>query len=286
MRKRLLVFLPIVGIVGCGNGGALAPSTEGPPPGACAEGGPTCGTASDAGGNDAGRDGGSFTPPSDAGAASCFAVDRHRRADRGDGLDGELRRGELGHRRGARRCGVRGRGVRFRIRVRRAHGSVAMDALRGLPGGHRLYAGVYGELLWDRDEPGLILDLQGNEKGTFEALPVPSFAGNTVFYDGFVDGGQGATALTAVDIPSGATKWSFTADTVVCTPAVVAGASGQVFVGSQSGKVYELDEETGAQKSSATAADGGSVNCGVENASMAISGNRLLVSAGNTLVAY
>jgi outer membrane protein assembly factor BamB len=145
-------------------------------------------------------------------------------------------------------------------------------------GGGGAAPAVHQGLIWERDwaTGDVILDTSGNVQGAFSADTVPSFHAGTVFY-------EKAGTLSAVDIQSSTLKWSFTGDGTLCTSAVVAGA-GQVFVGSSSGKVYELDEMTGAQ----TSADdlGMAVTCGDESHAMAVAGGHLLVPTGDKLVVY
>ncbi|HEX7600032.1 MAG TPA: PQQ-binding-like beta-propeller repeat protein, partial [Polyangiaceae bacterium] len=89
--------------------------------------------------------------------------------------------------------------------------------------------------------------------------------------------------LTAVDAKTSALEWTFTGDGHLCTSPVVAGAGAQVFVGSSSGNVYELDEVSGAQKSVSNA---GKVTCGTETNAVSIGLGHLVVPTGNGLVAY
>jgi outer membrane protein assembly factor BamB len=70
----------------------------------------------------------------------------------------------------------------------------------------------------------------------------------------------------------------------VCTSPVIAGGAGQVFVGSTSGNVYELDEATGSQRSMHNV--GTPVTCYAEDSGMAVADGHLLVPAGSTLVVY
>jgi len=90
--------------------------------------------------------------------------------------------------------------------------------------------------------------------------------------------------LTAIDVESNVTKWSFAGDQTLCTSAMIAGLGGQVFVGSSLGNVYELDEATGVQRSVDIA--GTAVSCSSVVSGMAIAENHLLVPVGNDLVAY
>jgi outer membrane protein assembly factor BamB len=146
-------------------------------------------------------------------------------------------------------------------------------------GGGGAAPATYNGLVWARDAFGadIILDSAGNAKGSFEADVVPSFHDGTVFY-------VKSNTLTAVDIATSTVKWSFSGDHGLCTSAVIAGAGGQVFVGSSTGNVYELNEEAGTQTSVSDA--GSAVTCGSETQSMALSATHLLVPAGGRLVVY
>lgn len=69
-----------------------------------------------------------------------------------------------------------------------------------------------------------------------ETIPVPAFHGSTGFF-------LNINSLEARDISSGALKWSFTGDgTLSSAPIVV---NGMVYIGSASGKLYAVDENSG-----------------------------------------
>jgi hypothetical protein len=138
---------------------------------------------------------------------------------------------------------------------------------------------VYQGKIWQRDwaEGNVIVDSSGHPHGTFAADTPPSFDGGIAFY-------MSKHTLTAVDLETSQVKWTFMGDGRLCSSAAIAGRGGQVFVGSASGLVYELDEATGAVRSMDDA--GAPVSCGAEGASMAVGGNHLVVSAGNNLVVY
>jgi outer membrane protein assembly factor BamB len=146
-------------------------------------------------------------------------------------------------------------------------------------GGGGAAPSVYEGYVWERDwaSGDVIFSLAGMTAGSFSAQYVPSFFGGTALY---VD----SESLSAIDVQSRVLKWSFAGDNQICTSAVIAGAGGQVFVGSQSGNVYEIDAATGNQVSVSNA--GNPVTCGSETQSMAIAAGHLFVPAGNTLVAY
>lgn len=146
-------------------------------------------------------------------------------------------------------------------------------------GGGGAAPAVHNGLIWERDwaEGNVIIDTAGHSVGSFAASAVPAFDADTVFYEA-----QGT--VSAVDIMTDTLRWSFSGDGQLCTSPVVAGAGGQVFVGSQSGKVYELDATTGVQRS--VHALGAAVTCFSESDGMAVAGGHLIVPAGNQLVVY
>jgi outer membrane protein assembly factor BamB len=152
-------------------------------------------------------------------------------------------------------------------------------------GGGGAAPAVYEGHVWVRDWAlgNIILDTSGHVTGSFEATVLPSFGSGTAFYLSS-SGGASTGTLTAVDVASNTVKWSFAGDGQLCTSAVVAGGGNQVFVGSQTGNVYELDETTGAQRSVSDA--GSPVSCGSETQAMGLGDGTLLVPASNSLVAY
>jgi outer membrane protein assembly factor BamB len=123
----------------------------------------------------------------------------------------------------------------------------------------------------------VIIDSTGTSVGSFTADAIPSFHNGRVIY-------LKANTLTAVDVSTRVAKWTFLGDQQLCTSAVVAGLGGQVFVGSKSGNIYELDEMTGLQVSVVNAS--GPVTCASEKTSMGLARGRLIVPVGNTLLAY
>jgi outer membrane protein assembly factor BamB len=149
----------------------------------------------------------------------------------------------------------------------------------GCTGGGGSTPGVYGGMVWQRDwaQGNVIVDSAGHAQGSFAADTLPSFHGGLVFY-------MSAHTLTAVEVATSKVKWSFVGDGKLCSAAAIAGRGGQVFVGSASGLVYELDEATGAVRSMDDA--GAPVTCGAEMAALAVGGNHLVVSAGTKLVVY
>lgn len=113
-----------------------------------------------------------------------------------------------------------------------------------------------------------------------EALPAPAFHGSTGFFLNF-------TTLEARDVLSGTLKWSFTGDgTLSSAPMVV---NGVVYIGSLSGKLYALDENTGSNIWTGTV--GAAVNRPDEHNSDPLNGlgageGLIVVPASNLLVAY
>ncbi|MBV8301819.1 MAG: PQQ-binding-like beta-propeller repeat protein, partial [Candidatus Dormibacteraeota bacterium] len=83
-----------------------------------------------------------------------------------------------------------------------------------------------------------ILDAQtGQTTGQVAMTVAPAFDGSDGF---FLDG----NTLSAVDLNSGATLWTFTGDGNLVTPPTA--ANGVVYVGSGSGELYALNETNGA----------------------------------------
>jgi len=146
-------------------------------------------------------------------------------------------------------------------------------------GGGGVTPAVYQDQVWARDFFGanLVVGLDGSQVGSFAASAPSAFHRGWAFL-------LSQRVLSAVDIGANTLKWSFAGDGGLCTPAAVAGGKGQVFVGSSTGNVYELDEQTGTQLSVSKA--GTTVSCASDNVSMALGSGRLLVPAGNALVAY
>lgn len=146
-------------------------------------------------------------------------------------------------------------------------------------GGGGAAPAFYDNMIWERDwaEGNIVIDHNGNAVGTFAASAIPAFHAGTVFY-------QSGGTVSAVDIATDTLLWSFAGDGHICTSPVVAGAGAQVFVGSSSGNVYELDEATGAQRSVHQLST--PVTCFSEDESMAIGEGRLVVPAGNDLAVY
>jgi outer membrane protein assembly factor BamB len=164
----------------------------------------------------------------------------------------------------------------------------AWDALTGAvqwshngtcSGGGGASPSVYGGMIWERDAfaDDVIWSQTGTANTPFVADAAPAFHGGTVFY-------QTNGSVKAFDIATGAPMWTFTGDGQLCTAPVVAGSGGQVFAGSRLGHVYEIDENTGAQRSVHDA--GGAITCFSETNMMTLGENHLLVPAGNQLVAY
>jgi outer membrane protein assembly factor BamB len=158
-------------------------------------------------------------------------------------------------------------------------GTLAWFHQTGCSGGGGNTPAIYDNLLWVRDWAlgNIILDTTGTPQGSFAADAPPAFHAGMVFY-------MSSNTLTAVDIETSTIKWSFNGDGALCSSAAIAGHNGQVFVGSSSGKLYELDEMTGQLRSSDDV--GMPVSCGTEGISMAIAGGHLIVPVGNQLIAY
>jgi outer membrane protein assembly factor BamB len=146
-------------------------------------------------------------------------------------------------------------------------------------GGGGAAPALHDGLIWERDWDvgNVIIDSNGKSVGSFAGSVGPAFHGDTAVY-------TSSNAVSAVSISADLLLWSFGGDGKLCTSPVVAGGGGQVFVGSQSGNVYEIDEATGKQISVSNA--GAPVTCTTEMITMALAENHLLVPAGNELVVY
>jgi outer membrane protein assembly factor BamB len=164
----------------------------------------------------------------------------------------------------------------------------AWNAVTGTPvwshigtcsGGGGAAPSVYGGKVWERDdvEGNVIYNQNGAIVGTFAADAAPAFDAGKVFY-------QAAGRVRAVNLATNAVAWTFTGDGQLCTSPVVAGAGGQLFIGSRTGKVYEVDETTGAQRSVHDI--GSALTCFSETNTLALGEGHLLVPAGNQLIVY
>jgi outer membrane protein assembly factor BamB len=129
---------------------------------------------------------------------------------------------------------------------------------------------------------GLILDSQsGALVGSFAAGPAPALAGSTRYT-------LSAGVLSAVDLTSGATLWTFSGDGTLSSAPIVVNA--QVYVGGTSGTLYALDAGTGKQLWT-TAVGAGIPAPDEQNVTQPLTGlnagdGLLVVPAGNLLVAY
>ena len=146
-------------------------------------------------------------------------------------------------------------------------------------GGGGTAPAVYDGTVWERDgyQGNVTYDLGGTVLGTFTSTAAPAFDGGKLF-------SQSGGTVTAIDLATSNVVWTFTGDDKICTSPVIAGAGGQVFVGSSAGKVYELDETTGVQRSVHDI--GAAVTCFSETTTLTLGENHLLVPVGNQLVAY
>jgi outer membrane protein assembly factor BamB len=160
-----------------------------------------------------------------------------------------------------------------------ASGTVSWSRIAGCTGGGGWAPSVYATNLWERNQTfgNVVLDHDGSLLGTFPAFGLPAFHNGVAFY-------QTLGSLNAVDIATSTLRWQFIGDGQLCTSPVVAGAGGQVFIGACSGKVYELDEFTGAQWSVHDV--GTAITRVSETNAISLADGHLLVPAGKTLVVY
>ncbi|HET6979041.1 MAG TPA: PQQ-binding-like beta-propeller repeat protein [Pyrinomonadaceae bacterium] len=90
----------------------------------------------------------------------------------------------------------------------------------------------------NHDLGNLVLDSgTGIPVAEIQAIPAPAFSGSTGFF-------LNLSTLEARDFNSGTLKWSFTGDGTLSSPPIV--VHGTVYIGSSSGKLYAVDENTGA----------------------------------------
>lgn len=159
------------------------------------------------------------------------------------------------------------------------NGALVWQRTIACSGGGGRTPSIYETKIWNRNgaEGSLILDHDGKALRTFAANVMPAFHNGIAFY-------RTNGALSAVDIATSTMRWRFAADANLCTTPLVAGAGGQVFVGSQTGKVYELDELTGSQRSVHDV--GTQLTCFDEANAPSLADGHLLVPAGNELVVY
>jgi outer membrane protein assembly factor BamB len=138
---------------------------------------------------------------------------------------------------------------------------------------------LYQGRLYDIDEASpnnIIFDAStGAQLGTFTGLQSPAFDGNQGFFP------YGGT-LNAVNLSNNSTSWNFSDGTALSDDLV---ANGNVYVGSDAGNIYALNEATGAvdwqdNLGSAIATSDTPTN------DLAIGDGYLLVPAGPNLVAY
>jgi outer membrane protein assembly factor BamB len=151
-------------------------------------------------------------------------------------------------------------------------------------GGGGRTAVFYNERVYVRDPSvgGLTLDSgTGIQVAQFQALPAPAFHGTTGFF-------LNISTLEARDIFLGTLKWSFTGDGSLSSAPII--VNGVVYIGSTSGKLYALDENTGTNVWTGTV--GASVNRPDEhNLSEPLTGlgageGLIVVPASNLVVAY
>ena len=144
----------------------------------------------------------------------------------------------------------------------------------------------YNSRVYARDEAleNLALDAgTGTPVADFPTGPAPAFHGSTGFFVNVFP-----AMLQAKDISTGAVKWSFTGDGNISSAPIV--VNGTVYVGSTGGKLFALDENTGANVWTGTV--GASVNRPDEhNLSEPLTGlgageGLIVVPASNLVVAY
>ena len=161
-----------------------------------------------------------------------------------------------------------------------ANGTLVWNHFFQCSGGGGWAPSVHGGRVWDRNSPmgNLIFEATADVPvGTFGTTAMPAFDGGVAFY-------TTSYGVIAVDLATSKLRWSFAGDGQLCTSPVIARAGGQVLIGSQSGKVYELDEATGAQRSMHDI--GQQLACSDETHSIAVAEGHLLVPTMTTLVVF
>ncbi|MDQ6721869.1 MAG: PQQ-binding-like beta-propeller repeat protein, partial [Candidatus Dormibacteraeota bacterium] len=118
-------------------------------------------------------------------------------------------------------------------------GSLLWEHAGPCVGGLGHTASLYNGRLYVRDTggPGVILDaVTGSVVGSFTATAAPALVGTAGY---FLNG----TTLEAHDLVAGTSLWTFTGDGTLDTAPLA--SNGNVFIGSHSGTIYELDSLTG-----------------------------------------
>lgn len=150
-------------------------------------------------------------------------------------------------------------------------------------GGGGVTPSIYGNWIWeiDRSEGNIVLDLAGNAHGAFIANQAVAFDQALVFY-------QQNNVLSAIDIASGAQRWTFQPPTAgsggnqLCFGPVVAGKNHRAYAALGTSQIIELDAATGSTISADYAALGNS-GCA---AGLVVAEGHLFVPLGSELIAY
>ena len=146
---------------------------------------------------------------------------------------------------------------------------------------------LFGDRLYSRDVSylgNLVLNAStGEEIGSFGADLPPAFSGSTGYYY------QNVSNLQARDVVSGAIKWSFGGDGYLSSAPII--VNGYVYVGSNSGKLYALNADTGANVwtgnlGSAVPYTSEGFDVGVPLRGLGAGDGLIVVPAGSLLVAY
>jgi outer membrane protein assembly factor BamB len=169
-----------------------------------------------------------------------------------------------------------------------ASGELVWSTDFGCSGGGGRTPVVHGDSVYVRDDAGMapkrLSRATGAVLGTFDATVAPAFDGDLGF---FLDTFASPPRLRAISQTTGAVAWTATADGELVTAPIV--VDGKVIVGSGTGLVTALDEQTGATVWSANA--GAPIGFpdehnAVQLTGLNVAGGLLLVPAGGKLVAY
>jgi outer membrane protein assembly factor BamB len=143
-----------------------------------------------------------------------------------------------------------------------------------------IYMGrIFARDFWQ--DPNVIADLQtGNTLGSFSASTIPAFENGLGFF-------LGSQTLEGRDV-NGMVKWSFAGDQMLASTPLAAG--GYVYVGSKSGTLFAVDEQTGrmvwSDQLGAPVAPANETNGLAATAGLGASLDLLVVPAGSTVTAY
>jgi outer membrane protein assembly factor BamB len=135
---------------------------------------------------------------------------------------------------------------------------------------------LYRDLIFYTSGGALLMNTAGQDQPVFNWNAPLAVHNGTVFFV------REERTLLAVDLETHATKWTFAPNGVwdMLTQPVIAGATGQIFVISQAGVLYELDEATGSIRSKFT------YSATPSNATMLLAGNHLVLNVEKSIFVF